>query len=146
MYPRQDVSEFISRNFIPVKIHIKEQPQTFDRFNAQWTPILVVLDSDGVEHHRFEGYLPPREFLAQLELGLAHAAFARKNWEDAERRYRAIVERFDDTDAAPEALYWTGVSKYKASHDPGALAQTAQQFKQRYQESAWAKKSSVWAA
>ena len=67
MYPNAEVSEFITGHFIPVKIHVKEQPATFKRFGAQWTPTLVVLDPDGTERYRFEGYLPAREFLAQLD-------------------------------------------------------------------------------
>src|SRR2546423_639106 len=49
-----------------------------------------------------------------------------------------------DTGAAPEALYWAGVARYKATNDPSALEQTAQAFAQRYQDTAWAKKASVW--
>jgi TolA-binding protein len=129
-----------------VKVHIKEQPATFERFGTQWTPTIVVLDSDGTERYRFEGYLPPADFLAQLALGLAHAAFARKNWAEAEQRYREIVQRFPNTEAAPEALYWAGVARYKASNNPSALAETAEQLKKQYRDSAWTKKASVWAA
>ena len=48
------------------------------------------------------------------------------------------------TDAAPEALYWAGVARYKATGDAAALAETAAEFANRYQDSAWAKKASVW--
>jgi thioredoxin-like negative regulator of GroEL len=139
------VSGFIAGHFIPVKIHIKEQPATFKRFGAQWTPTLVVLDPDGSERYRFEGYLPASDFLAQLELGLAKSAFAREQWADATRNFRAIVQQFPQSDAAPEALYWAGVARYKAG-DSNALKETAAQFKAQYPESAWAKKASVWAA
>lgn len=45
---------------------------------------------------------------------------------------------------APEALYWAGVSRYKATNDAAALAGTADAFARRYQDSVWAKKASVW--
>ncbi len=118
------MATFIAQNFIPVKIHIKQQPDTFKRFGAQWTPTLVTLDRDGVERYRFEGFLPATDFLAQLALGLAHTAFARERWREAEERFRAIVRDFPETEAAPEALYWAGVSRYKGG-DPAALADTA---------------------
>jgi len=79
-------------------------------------------------------------------LGLAHSAFARQDWKRAEELYRKIVEELPNTDAAPEALYWAGVAKYKASGNAAALGETAQQFKKKYAQSAWAKKASVWAA
>lgn len=138
------MADYVTRNFLPVKIHIKEQPAAFERFGVQWTPTLLLLDPDGRESYRFEGYLPSREFLAQLELGLARAAFARKQFDEAEQRYRRIVEQYSDTEAAPEALYWAGVSRYKATNDPSVLAETAREFKSKYTESSWAKRASVW--
>jgi len=38
-----------------------------------------------------------------------------------------------------------GVSRYKSNGKPTALQQTAEAFKTRYSDSAWAKKASVWA-
>ena len=115
-----------------------------DRFNAHWTPTILVADSTGAERHRIEGFLPADDFLGQLALGVAKAAFARQDYATAERLYRDVVERFPDTDAAAEAQYWTGVSRYRATNDAAALKATAQAFTQRYQDSTWAKKASVW--
>ena len=140
------MESFINGNFIPVKIHIKEQPKTFERFGAQWTPTIQVLDPDGTKRHQFEGFLPADDFLAQLKLGLAHSAFARQEWKEAESRYDDIVKLLPGTDAAPEALYWLGVSRYKDTGDGSFLQQTAEAFKDRYTDSTWAKRSSVWAA
>jgi hypothetical protein len=47
-------------------------------------------------------------------------------------------------DVAAEALYWAGVSKYKATNDPSPLRQADRELKERYPESSWAKKASVW--
>jgi hypothetical protein len=131
---------------VPAKIHIKEQPKTFERFGAQWTPTMQMLDPEGTKRYQFEGYLPVEDFLAQLKLGLAHTAFARQKWQDAERLYREVIETLPNTDAAPEALYWAGVAKYKDTGNAAALGETAKQFQQKYTQSAWAKKASVWAA
>jgi hypothetical protein len=128
-----------------VKIHIKEQPNTFERFGAQWTPTIQILDPDGVKRHQFEGFLPADDFLAQLKLGLAHSAFARQQWKEAESRYDDIVKALPGSDAAAEALYWLGVSRYKDSGDGASLVQTAEAFKTSYKDSTWAKKASVWA-
>ena len=146
MYPDERVSSFINSNFIPVKIHVKENPDGFKRFGAQWTPTVIVADSGGTERYRFEGFLPVDDFLAQLELGLAKSDFANGKFAEAEKRFRGIAERFSNSEVAPEALYWAGVSKYKGSNDAGALKDTATAFKSRYKDSAWAKKASVWAA
>jgi outer membrane protein assembly factor BamD (BamD/ComL family) len=124
---------------------VKENPAGFERFGAQWTPTIIVTDPVGNERYRFEGYLPADEFMAQLQLGLAKVAFTKNNFGKAEQLYREIVERFPNSAAAPEALYWAGVSKYKGTNYPGALKDTAEAFRSRYVDSQWAKKASVWA-
>jgi hypothetical protein len=145
VYPDPKVASFIQDNFIPDRAHVKEQSEVFERFNTQWTPTILILDPSGAERHRFEGYLPAPDFLAQLRLGLAPAARTRGDWAEAERRYRELADDSSAGEVAPEAQYWAGVSKYKASGDPTALAETAERFKQRFTESTWAKKASVWA-
>jgi TolA-binding protein len=148
VYPDPRVVQLIDQNFVPVRVHVKDQADDFKRlgaqFSAQWTPTILVLDSSGEERHRIEGFLPTDDFIAQLLLGLAKSAFARGDFADAERRFREIVDKYPSTEAAPEALYWAGVSRYKATNDAAALAETTKAFKQRYQDTSWAKKASVW--
>ena len=142
MYPDPSVAGFVTENFIPARAHIKEQPQTFERFNAQWTPTILVTDANGTERHRIEGFLPADDFLAQLRLGLAHAARLTGKFDDAETRYRELAQGTGDV--AAESLYWAGVSKYKGTNDPVALGDTYKAFQERFTDSAWAKKASVW--
>ena len=150
MYPDPRVAEFVTNNFIPVRVHVKNNADEYQRlsakYNAQWTPTVLILDADGSERYRIEGFLPADEFLPQLEIGAAHAAFARHDYADAERRFRAIVEKHPESEVAAEALYWAGVARYKATGDATALTDTAHAFGERYRNSAWAKKASVWAA
>ena len=148
MYTDPRVVSFINDHFVPVRLHVRDQADEFKQLSAkysvQWTPTILVIDPNGEERHRIEGFLPANDFLAQLALGLGHSAFARSDFAEAERWFREVVERHPDTDAAPEALYWAGVARYKATGDAAALRETAQQFRQRYQGTSWAKKASVW--
>jgi len=105
---------------------------------------MMVLDPEGRERYRFVGWLPSEDFLAQLYMGLAKQHFARKQWTEAERWFRDILDKFPDTDAAPEALYWAGVCRYKATNDHHALGNIAQAFTKQYQQTSWAKRASVW--
>jgi hypothetical protein len=140
-----EVIRFVDENFVPVKIHVKEQPRTFDRFDARWTPTQIVLDSNGVERHRIEGFLPVDDFLAQLELGLARLEFEQKHFDDAEAKFRSVCEHHPRAGVAPEACYWAGVSEYKATNRPDPLKKTARLLEENYPESEWARKASVWA-
>ena len=148
MYPDERVARFVADNFIPVRVHVRDQAEEFKRlgakYSAQWTPTILVLDSDGAERHRIEGFLPAEDFLAQLKLGRAHAEFRRSAFSDAQRHFKAVVDDHPTSEVAAEALYWAGVSQYKATNDPAALGETAQSFKDRFQDSSWAKKASVW--
>lgn len=105
---------------------------------------MLVLDPNGTERVRLEGYLPREEFRAQLELGLARVAFMSKNWAEAERRYAAVLDRFPNTQAAPEALYWKGVSRYKLTNDHNVLGELPEMFRQQYPNSIWALKTAAW--
>ena len=138
----------VTEHFVPVRVHVKQNADEFrrlgERFSAQWTPTILIVDSEGTERHRIEGFLPVDDFLAQLALGRAKAAFARKDYGAAERLYADVLERFPSSDAAPEAQYWTGVSRYRATNDPAALNAVGRAFQQRFQDSTWAKKASIW--
>ena len=148
MYPNPRVAEFITENFIPARVHVREQARDFqkfgERYGAHWTPAILELDPDGTEQHRVEGFVDAADLVAQLKLGLGKSAFKAKRWQEAERYFRDIIDHSPESDAAPEALYWAGVCRYRATGDASALGQTAAAFSTRYTDSPWAKKASVW--
>jgi tetratricopeptide (TPR) repeat protein len=139
------VVEAVTGSFVPAKFHIKEQPQAFQRFKALWTPTQVILDPEGVERYRIEGFLPKEDFLARLRLGLGRLAFERQDYAGAERRFREVLERYPRSAAAAEAVYWAGVARYKRDNAPEALRQTHEELARRFPESEWAKRAAVWA-
>lgn len=145
MYPEPRVAEFVAKTFNPVRLHVKTHPEAMGRFAVNWTPTVMVLDANGKEQYRIEGFLPPDDFLGQLKLGAAHEAFKNGRFDEAEKRFRDVLENLPKTEAAAEAQYWAGVSKYKGSGDGSALKATADAFKTRYADSPWAKRASVWA-
>jgi len=104
------------------------------------------MDPNGEERRRIEGYLPKEEFRAQLEMGLARVALMRKQLAEAEERYARVVENYPRTKAVPEALYWRNVCRYNQSHDATALQNVARELSERFPESEWSVKASVWAA
>ena len=148
MYTDPRVVRFVNDSFVPVRVHVKENAAAFkqlgERFGVQWTPTILTVDANGQERHRIEGFLPAEDFLPQLQLGAAHAAFANGDYQTAARLFDQVLKDHPSNDAAPEAQYWAGVSRYKATGDPAALKETARQFSERFQESSWAKKAAIW--
>ena len=82
------------RTFVPLEAHIKEHPAWFKRFEAVWTPTILVMDSDGVERYRIEGYLPKDWFRARLKMGLARVAFMQRNSLTRRRFMTEVIEKF----------------------------------------------------
>jgi len=148
VYTDDRVKELVTGRFVPVRVHVRENHDEWQRlsaqFGVQWTPTILIVDPDGAERHRIEGFLPANDFLSQIELGLGHAAFKRADYGKAETSFRDVARTYPKTDAAPEALYWAGVAKYRSSNDPAALTETAGLVSREYPESTWAKKASVW--
>ena len=125
-------------------MHIKENPRNFKRFDAVWTPTVIVTDPEGNERWRLEGYLPKEEFNAWLELGLARVAFMEKDWATAEKHFENVLTRFPDSKFAPEAVYYSGVSRYSASHDHDDLPNTADELARNFPGTEWQLRSIPW--
>ena len=115
------------------------------RFSVKWTPTIIIFDKDVSEHHRFIGFLPPDDFIGQLILGKGKAEFDLDHFEQAVQSFREILVRYPRADAAPEAQYFLGVAKYKASHDPKELKLGLEVLQRDYPNSEWTKKAQVYA-
>ena len=105
---------------------------------------MLLLDSDGKERVRLEGYLPDSDFIAALMSGLGRIAFVHKNYADAERWYGDLVARFGNTHFAAEAMYWRGVARYKATNDHTVLGKVAEELRSTHPSSVWASKATPW--
>ena len=125
-------------------MHVKENPRNFKRFDAVWTPTVLVMDPEGDERWRLEGYLPREEFRAYLELGLARVAFMKKDWAAAEQYFANIADNHPDSKFAPEATYYRGVSRYSASHDGAELANAAVALNEKFKGDEWQLRSLPW--
>ena len=127
-----------------MRIHVKERLQDFARFNAVWTPTLSLCEADGTERHRFVGFYPLDEFLAQLALGVAKAAFGRRQFEAALHAFENLAATHANTDATPEAVYWAAASAFKVSGDGEYLEKGGRALREKYPRSIWTTKATVW--
>jgi tetratricopeptide (TPR) repeat protein len=114
------------------------------RYSVKWTPTIIILEAEGDEHHRFIGFLQPEDFIAQMTLGKGKLAFNLDNFDQAIQCFQEILVGYPKTDAAPEAQYYLGVSKYKASHDPKELKLGLEALQRNYPQSEWTKKAQVY--
>ncbi len=141
-YPDAAVVDFINKNFIPLQINVQSGSDLLGKYRAFWTPTILILDSQGAEYYRFNGFLPPDEFIPQLQLGLGMMSLERQDYKTASSKLKLVVDKYPRSNAAPEAQYWFGVSEYKAAHNVDALLSAWRKIKKDYPNSIWAKKVS----
>ncbi len=108
----------------------------FRSYRVIWTPTIAILDRRGVLHYQSPGYLPPLDFLAMAQIGVARAMTA---W----GRYDAAVALLETaansaTTLAPEALYWQGVARYLQRHTRPALMESWGRLLAEHPGSVWA--------
>lgn len=145
-YPDREVQQAIEDNFEPVQINTQDgTPETAEvvaRFRQVWTPDLRILDSEGVELYRWNGYLPPSEFVAQLLAGRAHALLRSSDDAAAATAYEDVLRRFPTSFVAAEASYFSAVAAYRGSGEAPDLIDNWQQLQRRHPGSAWRTKQS----
>jgi TolA-binding protein len=139
-YPTERVIEFVARSVIPLRVSFNH-PQLASRFNVKWTPTLVTVDSDGVEHHRTVGYLGPEEFIASQLIGMAKTLIDVEDFGDAIARLNSLIDDFPKSDFTPEAIYTRGVAMYKNTHDPVHLRKAFDKLSAEFPDNEWTKRA-----
>ena len=76
---------------------------------------------------------------AQSYFGMGQAARAQEKWDDASRYFLGVGVLFDDPKLTPEAMYYAAEALGKLNRIADR-DKTLQELKQRYPDSAWAKK------
>jgi len=138
-YSNPEVQKYISDHFIPIQMDTVQKPEMMDLFNATWTPSIIVHDADEQEHRRMVGFYDPKKFLEELALARLKDALDNKDYPGAKNR---VAEAMDltkgDPDREPEALYWSAITDYKASHNAEDLKSGWLKLLEQYPESEWA--------
>ena len=138
------MAELITSRFLPAQFHIRREHEAFERFHAEWTPTQIITDPNGTERYRIEGFLERDEFLVRLAIGLGRVAMSDHRFAEAAKTFRDALALHPGAKAAPEARYWAGVAAYKATNESGELRETANDIKERWPDSEWATKASIW--
>ncbi len=138
-YPEPAVAEIVNERLVPVQINTRDEKnkEIIQRYRQVWTPDIRVLDPEGYELYRWNGYLPPSEFIPQLLVALGQAKLRTGDLEGAGQVYEEAARRFPTSAAAPEALYYLAVSRYKASHEAADLYEGWESLRARHPDSIW---------
>jgi len=135
-YPNLEVVQFITENLVPVRI-LANDPVLGPQFRVKWTPLLLILDAEGVEHRRTLGFFPPEDLIPSLLLGMGTAHFNRAGRSQATGYFARIINEFPKHVLAPEAIYLNGVARYIETHDVSNLIGIYEKLSAEYPESPW---------
>jgi hypothetical protein len=102
---------------VPVRINKEKQIDLFKKYTVTWTPTIVILDTEGKEHFRFTGFLPPSEFSAAIILDGAKTELDLQNYDLAIKCCNEVIEKYKGSVAVPEAIFYLSVAKYLSTHD-----------------------------
>jgi len=145
-YPDPKVARLIGESFVPVQVDIThDDPQVkglIDRFNQMWTPTIIVLDENGKELRRTVGYYPPEQFLPELLLGLGMVKMQKKDYAGAHELVQQATREYPNSNDAPEAIYWSGVTAYKRDNNADSLMKFWKELKEKFPDSPWWQKAS----
>lgn len=141
----EKVVRFIERDTVPVMIDIGEKKEIAKKYHVDWTPTIVIADEEGRELERFVGYLPAKEFIAQLLLSRGLADFHLERYKESVSLFEELVDEYPDSELVPEAEYFIGAANFKVTGSAETLGEVCQLLNKKYPESLWTKRCSIWA-
>ena len=139
-----EVIEAIESNCVPIMMEVTEDQSMVAKYKIEWTPTFIVADENGIELERWVGYLPAEDFISQLYLSEGLGLFHTEKYHDAEGMFETLLRKNANSEMAPEAKYFHGVSCFKEKGDVNDLKDTSKYMKEHYPNSTWTKRASAW--
>jgi hypothetical protein len=116
-YPDAAVQAFLADHVEPVELDLTSKDPSVVAaqrdYRLLWAPGFVVLDPRGQEMRRWIGYLPPRDFLAEIRLALGKIALMARRFDDAHAHFRAVADLEPPAPVSDEGAYWAPIALYR---------------------------------
>jgi thiol-disulfide isomerase/thioredoxin len=117
-YAAEDIQKYLNSNYVLVKVNSRKISKAFKNAYTTsaflWTPTFFIFSSDQQELKRSTGFMPPNQFRAELDLGLAFNHMRR--WENQAALFilESLYNYAEQSTLKEEALYWAGVAAFYA--------------------------------
>lgn len=143
-YPFTAVQETIAAHAIPVQFDNSNPANNavLHELHHIWTPDVRIFTHNRDELYRWDGFLPPAEFVPRMLCGFAMAHLRSKRYDRAEALYEQVLREYSTSYAAPEAQYYLGVSRYRRDPESDELLTQWAQLASRYPQSEYRVKQS----
>ena len=139
-YSVEEVITFVREFLIPFRTEI-EKKSFYEKYNAIWTPTLLILDYQGHEVERIVGFLEPDQFIARMHLGIAKVHYTVGEFDGAKSHLQRLLDRYPANSAVPEAMYFSGVNLYKQKNDPAQLKMGYEKLLNQFPDNTWTKRA-----
>jgi hypothetical protein len=137
-YPDPDVQQVLTDRLVLLKLDLFNSPRQQVRpLNVIWTPTLLFADRRGSVHYQNVNFLPPREFLAMLDLGESHVDLRWTRTDQAIDRLKAALERDPDGPLADEVMYWWGIAVYLKTRSNPQMYEIWDRMREKFPDSIW---------
>jgi hypothetical protein len=136
VYQDPEVIQFVNSNLIPMRMPAND-PILGRPFKVKWTPTLLLIDAEGVEHYRIHGFYPPAELIPSLLLGIGKARLNQPYCFGACDCFDKIIADYPNSSLAPEAVYLSGISRFIETSDDTILVGIYDRLAAEYPESPW---------
>jgi thioredoxin-related protein len=139
-----DVADAVEEHCVPVQVDASDEAnrELVQRYHVPWTPDIRILDDDGDDLSRINGFLPPHEFLPQLLASVAEASLRSNDMDGAAEHYAQVLEQAPHSAVAAEARYYLAVARYKGTGDRSHLQDNWLQLQADHPDSVWRMKQS----
>ncbi len=146
--PDPQVGSFLTEHYCGTQFDLATaHPEFVDATKTAkvvWAPTVLVDDSRGRELRRFTGWLPPKEWIAELQIPVALDHMHHRRLDQSAQVFSSIVEETPEAPAAAEALHWLGIAEFLAGgRDLPRLRARWNEVRERYPESRFARHSEV---
>lgn len=141
-YPTKEVADFLNRLEIVVPLQLRfDQEPLAGRFQVRWTPRLLVLDTEERVQQQAIGFQSPGQLVPWLTLGAAKSFFSAALWDKAEGILEGVINDYPDSMAAPEAVYFRAVARFRQDHEPAHLKSAYLTLSKDYADSIWVERT-----
>jgi thioredoxin-related protein len=145
-YKDEATIDYLKLNYVFVKYDTyNKQPgfrNTYTSSPHLWTPTFIIFSNDSSEVRKATGYLPPKQFISELELGKALAQLRKAQSSNALVTLNNLILYSDCDLIKQETLYWAGVAAFYANRKSlEHLIPFWQKLMDEYPGSRWAKRA-----
>ena len=134
-YANPIVQEEMEKWFVLLKLDLIKEREVRRELSAYWTPSFYFLDTKGISHFNFNGYLPADEFRIILRLGYAEVMIPKGKYDDSIKVMSDDIEQFKNNPLLPKLLTQNGIANYIKSKDKISFMKTMKDVQQKFPDS-----------